>query len=128
MVSTVAYIVASLLGSQPIYDSLLERLQEKASGLSEKAKNPSGSRRKGSQKVLAEYGIRNSSPADGKLVSEISWPERCLLVSIQRGDSEIIPGGSTRLQAGDIIVVMMDECDETIAYERLEEICRETMG
>lgn len=128
VVSTVAYIVASLLGSQPIYDSLLERLQEKASGLSEKAKNPSGSRRKGSQKVLAEYGIRNSSPADGKLVSEISWPERCLLVSIQRGDSEIIPGGSTRLQAGDIIVVMMDECDETIAYERLEEICRETMG
>lgn len=75
-------------------------------------------------KILSEYGIRIGSPADGSLISEINWPDNCLLVAIQRGEKELIPRGRTRLQAGDIIVIMADERDEVYVYERLERICQ----
>lgn len=129
-VSIVAYIVATLLRSQPIYESLLDRLWEKTGRAGDDAKareKASGTGRRHMQKVLTEYGIRHSSPADGKLISEVDWPENCLLVAIHRGDKEIIPRGRTRLQAGDIIVTMTDERDEVFVYERLEKLCRETI-
>lgn len=129
-VSIVAYIVATLLRSQPIYESLLDRLWEKTGRAGDDAKareKASGTGRRHMQKVLTEYGIRHSSPADGKLISEVDWPENCLLVAIHRGDKEIIPRGRTRLQAGDIIVTMTDERDEAFVYERLEKLCRETI-
>ena len=133
VISIMAYITATMLGSKPIYDSLLDRLWEKtqakdssaASG-KEDMRAASGKTRR--QKVLAEYGIRHSSPADGKLIKDIEWPDNCLLVAIQRGEKEIIPKGHTKLQAGDIIVTMTDERDEVYVYERLEKICRETMS
>ncbi len=133
VVSVVAYITATMLRSEPIYESLLDRLWEKVRRSEEEQQNEyvvqgGNSEPKRRQKVLAEYGIRHSSLADGKLISEIDWPDNCLLVSIQRGEKEIIPKGQTRLQAGDIIVTMTDERDEVYVYERLEKICRETMG
>lgn len=134
VISIMAYITATMLGSKPIYDSLLDRLWEKtqakdsstASGKEDEKSAAYGKTRR--QKVLAEYGIRHSSPADGKLIKDIEWPDNCLLVAIQRGEKEIIPKGHTKLQAGDIIVTMTDERDEVYVYERLEKICRETMG
>lgn len=131
VISIVAYITATLLKSEPIYESLLDRLWEKfksSNGDEDDHAQNSESQPVRRQKVLAEYGIRHSSPADGKLIKEIDWPAGCLLVAIQRGDKEIIPKGHTRLQAGDIIVTMTDERDEVYVYERLEKICRETIG
>lgn len=131
VISIVAYITATMLRSEPIYESLLDRLWEKfksSNGDEDDHAQNSESQPVRRQKVLAEYGIRHSSPADGKLIKEIDWPAGCLLVAIQRGDKEIIPKGQTRLQAGDIIVTMTDERDEVYVYERLEKICRETMG
>ena len=145
VVSIVAYITATMLRSEPIYESLLDRLWEKVRGnegtetgqqgesdtgvqSDTDAAKSSDSEQKRRQKVLAEYGIRHSSPADGKLIKDIDWPDNCLLVAIQRGEKEIIPKGQTKLQAGDIIVTMTDERDEVYVYERLEKICRETMS
>ena len=115
--------------SEPIYESLLDRLWEKVRAQEEETVKDKTSYNEPNrrQKVLAEYGIRHSSPADGKLIKDIDWPDNCLLVAIQRGEKEIIPKGQTRLQAGDIIVTMTDERDEVYVYERLEKICRETM-
>jgi len=129
VVSIVAYITATMLRSEPIYESLLDRLWEKVRAQEEETVEDKTSENepKRRQKVLAEYGIRHSSPADGKLIKDIDWPDNCLLVAIQRGEKEIIPKGQTRLQAGDIIVTMTDERDEVYVYERLEKICRETM-
>ena len=130
VVSVVAYITATMLRSEPIYESLLDRLWEKVRAQEEESVEDKTSENepKRRQKVLAEYGIRHSSPADGKLIKDIDWPDNCLLVAIQRGEKEIIPKGQTRLQAGDIIVTMTDERDEVYVYERLEKICRETMS
>lgn len=134
VVSIVAYITATMLRSEPIYESLLDRLWEKVrgnedgNGETDQANQGGTSQKSRRQKVLAEYGIRHSSPADGKQIKDIDWPDNCLLVAIQRGEKEIIPKGQTKLQAGDIIVTMTDERDEVYVYERLEKICRETMS
>lgn len=155
VVSIVAYIIATLMKSEPIYESLLDRLWEKTcrenskkdiytsvsnnveSSNSVETGTPPQYRPEQSQqpqqppqqrpvrsKILSEYGIRIGSPADGSLISEINWPDNCLLVAIQRGEKELIPRGRTRLQAGDIIVIMADERDEVYVYERLERICQ----
>lgn len=132
VVFIVAYITATMLRSEPIYESLLDRFWEKVRGEEKSEGADDGTDGTGRavrrQKVPAEYGIRHTSPADGEMISEIYWQDNCLLVSIRRGDKEIIPKGQTRLQARDIIVTMTDERAEVYVYERLEKICRETMG
>lgn len=75
------------------------------------------------QKVLSNFVIKKGSDLDGALIRDISWPERCLLVSIQRGAQEIIPRGSTQLMSGDIIVTMTDERDMTEISRKVEELC-----
>lgn len=117
IVSIVAYIIATLLKSKPIYESLLDRLlrrQGKAEDCSIGAE----------EKVLTSFVIKHGSKPDGKLISEIKWPDSCLMVSVQRGSSELIPKGRTRLQAGDIIVTMTDERDRAAVQENMEKLCR----
>jgi Trk K+ transport system NAD-binding subunit len=50
-----------------------------------------------------ELQIPPGSIADGRAVSEIPWPEGCLVVSVHRGTSLLVASGHTRLQAGDAI-------------------------
>ena len=106
IVSIVAYIVATLLKSKPIYESLLERLLERQG-----------------QKVLTNFVVRQGSRLEDTTISEIEWPNNCLLVAIQRGADEIIPKGRTRLQVGDVIVTMTDERDISTVHDRMERLC-----
>lgn len=115
IVSIVAYIVASLMKSRPIYESLLDRL------LAKQGKNPSQTSLR--EKILASFVVGHGSRSDGSTVSEVEWPENCLLVSIQRGADEIIPKGRTNLQAGDVIVIMMDERDTAYVHEEMRMLC-----
>lgn len=120
VVSVVAYIVATLLRSRPIYESLLERL------LHRRAEAGSTGQADGQtvvQKVLTNFVIKHGSKPDGRLIGEIEWPDNCLLVAIQRGDREIIPKGRTKLLAGDIVVTMTDERDSASVHEKMEKLC-----
>jgi len=66
-----------------------------------------------------ELTIATGSVADGRPVSEVSWPEGCLLVSIHRGAMQLVPSGATVLHALDAITVFGgDEARERLA-ERL---------
>lgn len=116
LVSIIAYIVATLLHSEPIYESLLKNLLRKRG-----EKVPSGS----GQKVLSEFVVMHGSPLAGSLIRDIEWPEHSLLVAVKRGESEIIPRGGTRLAASDIIVVMADERDIGAVNDRMCVMCRE---
>ncbi|MGF0031367.1 chloride channel protein [Bariatricus sp. SGI.154] len=118
IVSIVAYIVATLLRSKPIYESLLERILERQG---EKVTADHG------QKVLTNFVVQQGSRLDEALVSEIEWPNNCLLVAIQRGSDEIIPKGRTKLQIGDVIVTMTDERDVAVVHDRMEVLCRENL-
>ncbi len=117
VVTIVAYVVATLTGSRPIYESLLERFMEKNGGKTDADESVK-------QKILANFVVEKGSVPDGKLIGEIEWPDNCLLVAVQRGAEELIPRGRTRLLAGDMIVTMGDERDMDAVREKMEELCR----
>ncbi|TGE32876.1 H(+)/Cl(-) exchange transporter ClcA [Desulfosporosinus sp. Sb-LF] len=101
VVSIVAYIVADLLGSKPIYESLLDRILhkqgERAVMGNEKTKS------------ILEFAVCLGSMLDGKKIKEVTWPSDCLLVSVKRGEREIIPKGDTVIYPGDYLIVLTNE-------------------
>ena len=122
VVTIVAYIAATLLKSKPIYESLLERLLEKqGKTMSDPEMVNHG------QKILTEFAVMQGSELEGAKISDINWPEHCLLVAIQRGTEELIPKGKTTLQMGDIIVTMTDETTAPKVHDRMEELCKEVL-
>ena len=61
------------------------------------------------KKITIKIPVGLDCSIDGKKVKEVSWPEKCLIVGIDRGDREIIPHGETKILAGDVLVFLMDE-------------------
>jgi len=59
------------------------------------------------KKTILEFPIEAGSIADGKYVKDIEWPKDCLLVSLKRGEKEIIPKGKVQLLSGDYLVVIV---------------------
>ena len=116
IVSVAAYITASLLKSEPIYDSLLGRILESGGEKKEKAAP-------GRQKILSEFVIMSGSVLEGRAVMDIHWPGNCLLVALEREGKELIPRGKTRLAAGDRLTVMTDERDAGYVHDKLENLC-----
>lgn len=57
---------------------------------------------------VEEFTIETGSLCDGNLLSEISWPRSCIVSSLRRGQSLLIPHGDTRLQAGDVLVIVFE--------------------
>lgn len=116
-ISMTAYIMTELLKSKPVYDLLLGRM------LKDKGDNEFlGDEMK---KVLLEVAVAISSEVEGRKVSEISWPRKCLIVSIRRNDTEIIPKGDNMLYAGDYITVLTSEDLATKVKKKLHKLCME---
>lgn len=101
LISLVAYTVADLLRSEPIYESLLDRLL-KNNSMEEKTENSN-------KKLILEIPVFLDSEMDGKFVKDLSLPEKCLLVAIKRGEKEIIPRGDSAIFSGDYLHVLVDE-------------------
>lgn len=115
LVSIIAFIAATLMRSKPIYESLLERILKKQ-GLESPEEH--------GQKILYNFVVMHGSTIEGKQISEIKWPDNCLLVAIQRGGEEIIPKGRTKLSASDTIVTMTDERDSGYVYDKMQQLCK----
>jgi len=108
--SIIAYVVTDLLKSEPIYESLLDKFLNKGKS---KFKAADGN------KILVEIPVVLGSPLSGKLVKAIKWPSKCLIVSIKRGDKELIPRGYSEIYPGDYLIVLVNETDAADIYERL---------
>lgn len=117
VVSVAAYITATLLKSEPIYESLLERILQGQGGAEKQGAFSGG------QKVLSEFVIMGGSALEGRKVMEIDWPKNCLLVAVEREGKEMIPRGKTQLQAGDRLTVMTDERDAGYIHDKMENLC-----
>jgi len=115
MVSLVAYIIPDMLHTAPVYDQLLHRLLAKIKPEIHSSLNR--------EKVLVEGMIFHGSDAEGQKVSEINWPQTCLLVSLMRGEKEFVPRGDTTLSAGDKIVILCDESAQGKLHRVLQEMC-----
>ncbi|MCB2293479.1 ClC family H(+)/Cl(-) exchange transporter [Clostridium algoriphilum] len=101
VISIVAYIVADILASKPIYESLLGKFLH---GQGEKISF--GNRK---NKAILEFAVCMGSDLDGKQIKEVKWPSNCLLVAVKRGENEIIPKGNTVIFPGDYLIVLTNE-------------------
>ena len=62
--------------------------------------------------------IMTDSYLDGKLVDELSLPERCAIINVHRDGKNLVPAG-TRLIPGDQVQIEMDSQDIEKLYEPL---------
>lgn len=74
--------------------------------------NPDGTR-------LEEFIIPYTSQNVGKRISELPWPKDSLAIMIYRGDDYFVPQGSTKLEAGDVILVVISEKNQNEVSEIL---------
>ena len=100
VVSLVALLVSDLLKTRPIYEALLDRILQNNNSKLEGSYN---------KKTLVEVSVELGSTMDNHCIKDIQWPEGSLVVSILRGEKEIIPHGKTLLLAGDLVTVMTNE-------------------
>ncbi len=101
--SLLAYFVAELLGSKPVYESLTERLLAGS-----KVKFAKGKVR---AKSIVTSVVEEGSEADGCTLETLGLPTGCLVVSVTRGEEELIPRGKLRLRAGDTLATVVSERD-----------------
>ncbi|MDD8048928.1 MAG: ClC family H(+)/Cl(-) exchange transporter [Thomasclavelia sp.] len=113
IVAFASYIVASVCNSTPIYESLLDRLLKKEGVKIYPRIN---------DKETRSFTVDIGSLADGCKIKDISWPKQTLLVSIVRGEEEILPSGEAPLYQGDIVVIMYDKSDEVNSIASLNKI------
>ena len=62
-----------------------------------------------SKKLLLEVAVNMDSEIDGTCIKDIVWPKNCLVVSILRGNKELIPKGDTEIIYGDYLTIITDE-------------------
>ncbi len=58
--------------------------------------------------LLQEFRVLAGSRVENERIVDISFPKSALIIIIKRKDVYIRPGGTTRLQAGDILTVLAD--------------------
>lgn len=58
--------------------------------------------------MILEIPVGSGSSLGGKFIKDINWPGSCLLVSIKRGETEIVPKGNTRMITGDYLYILVD--------------------
>ena len=137
--SLVAYVVADLLGGEPVYDQLMHRRQRKkvesGSGTHDHdylADVYSKSDKKyvkkrisiRERKVVIDSSIHIGSMMDGHKVMELGLPEGSLIVSVMRDGKEIIPHGSTILNGGDDLEILCRLKDIAATEVVLDEKCK----
>lgn len=137
--SLVAYVVADLLGGEPVYDQLMHRRQRKkvesGSGTLDHdylADVYSKSDKKyvkkrisiRERKVVIDSSIHIGSMMDGHKVMELGLPEGSLIVSVMRDGKEIIPHGSTILNGGDDLEILCRLKDIAATEAVLDEKCK----
>ena len=112
VISVSAYIIATFLKCEPIYESLLARILKRQ-----------GQKIDNKEKVLKEYVIMHNSPIDGMKINEIDLPSDVLVMAVCRGSEEILPNGDTILCGGDILLIMSSENGDI--YDSLNNLCME---
>ena len=101
MMSIIAYITSDILNVKPIYQALLERFLKSSTNENIEEGNK--------RKSVLEIPISIGSGLSGKKIKDIKWPKKCLIISIKRGDSEIIPEGENIIYPGDYLVILTNE-------------------
>ena len=113
VVCLIAYIVPTLLGNEPIYESLLERLLNKRQH--EYTPEPS-------KHVLSEYVVPLECKYIGVEIENIPFPKNSIVVSVIRNGSYVIAREDFKINYGDQIHILTDVNDFPYANREIEQI------
>ena len=113
IVCLMAYIVPTLLGNEPIYEALLDRLLEKR----QEKFTPEPSRH-----VLSEYMVPLDCKYIGVEIQNIPFPKNSIVVSVIRNGSYVIAQEDFKINYGDQIHILTDVNDFPYANREIEEI------
>lgn len=98
-VSVVAYYITELLGLEPIYEILFQRMAK------DKPKEESSHERK----TIITVPVAAESELDGKKICEVQWESDVLVVAITRNEHEFIPKGNSLIESGDQLTLLLPE-------------------
>lgn len=114
LVSLSSFLIADYFGGKPIYHQLLERMIDKRR------------RVRKDRKTIIDAEIHTGAYMDGKPVMEFGLPLGVLILSVVRGEVEIIPDGHTILRGGDELEILLRDNDiadvESLINERARHI------
>ena len=113
IVSLIAYVVPTLLGNEPIYESLYDRLLLKKNR--EYVKKPS-------KHVMSEYVVPLDCNYINFKIKDIPFPKNAIVVSVIRNGKYIIPSEDFAIQYSDQIQVLTDSNDYPYVREEIEEL------
>ena len=113
IVSLIAYVVPTLLGNEPIYESLYDRLLLKKN--KEYVKKPS-------EHVLSEYVVPLDCNYINFKIKDIPFPKNAIVVSVIRNGKYIVPTEDFRIQYSDQVQVLTDNNDYPFVREEIEEL------
>lgn len=68
---------------------------------------------------IVEVPIPQTSPVEGKKLWEINLPKEVIVGCILRHEHNMIPRGDTRILAGDVLVLISSDKQETVAIKEL---------
>ena len=113
IVSLIAYVVPTLLGNEPIYESLYDRLL--LSKNREFIKKPS-------KHVLSEYVVPLNCNYINFKIKDIPFPKNAIVVSVIRNGKYVIANEDLNIKYGDQIQILADVNDYPYIREEIEEM------
>lgn len=114
VVSIISYIIADLLKSAPIYDSLLKGLLLK--------NNINEYHSESTKKIIITNVVHFGSKIEKTYLNTLKLPEDTLIVSIKRDEISIVPKGNTFIKAGDTLLTMTDLKNEWKVRELMDSL------
>ena len=113
IVSLIAYVVPTLLGNPPIYESLYDRLL--LSKNREFIKKPS-------KHVLSEYIVPLDCNYINFKIKDIPFPKNAIVVSLIRNGKYVIANDDLNIKYGDQIQILADVNDYPFIRQEIEEM------
>ena len=113
IVSLIAYVIPTLLGNEPIYESLYDRLLLKKNR--EFVKKPS-------KHVLSEYIVPLDCNYVNFKIKDIPFPKNAIVVSVIRNGKYVIPDEDFNIKYSDQIHVLTDVNDYPYVRQEIEKL------
>jgi hypothetical protein len=113
VVSILAFVMAEVMRSEPVYASMLKGLLGDRADR-DSAADIAGIRQDGlsGKHIFLQAVVHIGSFAEGRPVRELRLPKGCLFVSVKRGARELIPAGDMQLREGDRVLILCDRARE----------------
>ena len=116
IVSLIAYVIPTLLGNEPIYESLYDRLL--LSKNREYVKKPS-------KHVLSEYMVPLNCNYINFKIKDIPFPKNAIVVSVIRNGKYVIANENFNIQYADQIQILSDVNDYPFVRQEIEDLFNE---